>query len=117
MALAISQELARRVGWTSRRASSATPMLRTPAIRPRAGAAISPRMAWRANSVRVAPTCSGRVSQKSSGGVSFTNTQSRLRVPWKAAKALRRPPVEAEPTWRTTASGTKSVGSPIRRRR
>jgi hypothetical protein len=49
--------------------------------------------------------------------VFFTKTQKRLRVPWNTAKSLRRPPVEAEPTWRTTASGTNSVGSPTSRSR
>ncbi len=45
MALAICQDPTFRVAWASRRASSATPTLRTPASSPRAGAAISPRMA------------------------------------------------------------------------
>ena len=98
MARAIAQELAVRLAWASRRASSATPMLRMPNSRPRTGVAISPRVAWRVNSTRVARMCSGKVSQNSTGGVFFTNTQKRLRVPWNTAKSLRRPPLEAEPT-------------------
>ena len=69
-----------------------------PAALPRTGVAISPRVAWRANSTTVARMCSGKVSQNSTGGVFFTNTQKRLRVPWNTAKSLRRPPLEAEPT-------------------
>ncbi len=117
MARAICQALAVRVAWASRRACSATSIFQTPAASPLIGVSTSPRVAWRANSTRVARMCKGSVSQRSTMGVSFTKTQSRFLVPWKTAKSLRRPPVEAEPTWRTTASGTSSVGSPISRRR
>ena len=63
----------------------------------------------------VARACRGRVSQNSRGGVSLMKTRMRLRAPWKLAKSDPAPPVDAEPTWSTTASGMTLQAPPASR--
>ena len=50
-------------------------------------------------------------------GVSLMKTRIRFRAPWRLAKSEPAPPVEAEPTWATTASGITTQAPPESRMR